>query len=138
MSAQRTVKKHKKASTRKVESSLEKAQTLFVLCNPEPTTERGWAAYIANRLGASHFRGGTTSEEFSDDEEDSVVCIQKAIKTILTKLGEEMGLEDDVLLHSFRILDCDAEYDEDEEVRTQLPSLSWTSAYNYCVCSRKQ
>jgi len=44
MPAQRTVKKHKKASTRKVESSLEKAQTLFVLCNPEPATEQQNAA----------------------------------------------------------------------------------------------
>ena len=102
-------------------ASLGKAKSLFVLRNPEPATERSWEAYIANRLEAvSRFRGGTEDEHRDDEDEwddcDSSVFVLKAIRKIFATLEREMKIEDRILQKSFRLVSCDAQYDDSETV----------------------
>ena len=144
-------------------SGLEKANALFVLGqNPETATERAWELYTVNRKGASRFPGmknqekdmrmrndedvGDDEEGDSDEDEDSDSDedewgesneVLRKIRSTVTKIEKEMGLKDEILQRSFRMLSCDALFEEPDEVRNlylSAATLRLTSmAAPYCL-----
>jgi len=108
--------------------------------NPETATERAWELYTANRQGATRFPGmkiqgkakkmcndevdGSDDEGDSDEDEDEDsdedampqwgesddVYVLRKIRSTVTKIEKEMGLKDEILQRSFRMLSCDAVY----------------------------
>jgi hypothetical protein len=119
-------------------SGLEKANALFVLSQkPEAATERAWELYTANRQGAERFPGmkiqdkkmrnneeGEADEVEEDDDDDMPqwgegddIYVLKKIRSTVTKIEQEMGLKDAILQRSFRVLSCDALFEEQDEVK---------------------
>ncbi|KAF8974288.1 hypothetical protein BDZ97DRAFT_1772827 [Flammula alnicola] len=122
--------------------AFEKAKILFTLQDPEPANERAWELYTANRQGASGFRGmkglkeprerdGDEDEDDDDeddeDEEDSDEWhygdddnkfVLKGIQSVMARLEDEMDFEDEVLQSSYKVLSCDALFEEEDEPRT--------------------
>lgn len=141
-----------KSSAPSAKSGLAKANALFLLGqNPEAATERAWELYTANRQGAERFPGmkiqdkkmsnnekdeDDEMEEDEDEDEDSDeddmplwggaddMYVLKKIRSTLTKIEKEMGLKDPILQQSFRMLSCDALFEERDEVKIFLLDFS--------------
>lgn len=143
-------------------SGLEKANALFVLSQkPAPATERAWELYTANRQGAERFPGmkipGKQTSNNEEDEADEVeededddsdeddmphwgegddIYVLRKIRSTLTKIEKEMGLKDTILQRSFRMLSCDALFEEEDQVKVlYLTSATATHVYGSPVPS---
>jgi hypothetical protein len=155
-----------KSSASSAKSGLAKANALFSLSqNPEAATERAWELYTANRQGAERFPGMKVKDEkMSNNEEDETdemeedededededsdeddmplwggaddMYVLKKIRSTLTKIEKEMGLKDPILQQSFRMLSCDALFEERDEVKIfYLTSATATHVYGSPVLS---
>lgn len=136
------------SSASSLKSGLEKANALFVLSQkPEAATERAWELYTANREGAERFPGmkiqdkkirnneedEVEEDENEDSDEDDMplwggsddIYVLRKIRSTVTKIEQEMGLKEAILQRSFRMLSCDALFEERDEVKIfYLPSAT--------------
>lgn len=123
----------------------DKAKSLFPLDKrAEVATERAWETYITNRVAAEKkFRGSKEKrlksddkdekgdegdkgkpeddEEFEDEDDEEFgefgeKNVLDLIRCNMASLEEEMGLAEGVLSKSFRVLSCDALFEEEDEV----------------------
>jgi hypothetical protein len=119
----------------------EKAKALFPLDKrAEAATERAWETYIKNRVAAEkRFSGhkekrsksdmdenGESDNEDEDEDEDEAdedeygdfgeTNALDLIRCNMAALEEEIGLDEGVLSKSFRVLACDALFEEEDEV----------------------
>jgi hypothetical protein len=135
----------------------EKAKTLFSLDKrADVATERAWETYISNRAAAERrFRGprgkrsksamnedGESShEDYKDDEECGDFGETNALDLIrcnMATLEEEMGLDEGVLSKSFRVLSCDALFEEEDEVTSFCVSLVFIMIWLNDVASHNE
>ena len=149
-----------KSSASSAKSGLAKANALFLLSqNPEAATERAWELYTANRQGAERFPGmkiqdkkmsnneeddEMEEDEDEDSDEDDMplwggaddMYVLRKIRSTLTKIEREMGLKDPILQQSFRMLSCDALFEERDEVKFfYQTSATETHVYGSLVLS---
>jgi len=115
----------------------DKAKSLFPLDKrAEVATERAWETYITNRVAAEKtFRGfkekrsesedekvdeGDKGEHEDDEDEEygefGETNVLDLIRCNMASLEEEMGLAEGVLSKCFRVLSCDALFEEEDEV----------------------
>ena len=105
----------------------------------ESTTEHDWEIYTANRLAAEKkFPGpkekkpqSPSGEEDSDDQDDEgeddawrfgdddKIFVLKLIRRNMNKLEDEMCLEKLVLQQGFRLIACDAVFENEDNVCTK-------------------
>jgi hypothetical protein len=104
----------------------------------ESTTEQHWEIYTANRLAAEKkFPGpkekksrSPSGEEDSDDQDDvgeddawrfgndDTIFVLRLIRRNMNKLEDEICLEKRVLQQGFRLIACDAVFENEDNVST--------------------
>lgn len=104
----------------------EQAKSLFLLDKwAKAATECSWKTYIANRLAAEkEFPGpkGTVPRKDDDNEynprgeEPDFLYALNLIRCRLASLETEMGLDKGILLKSFWVLDCELDFENEDEV----------------------
>lgn len=112
-------------------SYFEKAKILFPLDKrAEMATEGGWKTYIANRTKAENTFHGPRNEKraksVTDEEEELIegeeygdfgeIQALNLIRENMTIVEEDMELDEGTLSKSFRLLSCDALFEEEYEV----------------------
>ena len=110
-------------------SFFEQAKSLFPLDKrAKAATERGWENYIANRVAAEkEFPGPKETVPGEDDDEDEdeydprggepdFLYALNLMRCRLASLENEMELDKGVLLKSFRVLDCEPDFEDEDEV----------------------
>ncbi|KDR83809.1 hypothetical protein GALMADRAFT_236202 [Galerina marginata CBS 339.88] len=116
-----------KPTSAKPTSAFERAKALFDLPNPESATEKAWESYIENRQDAAEYpgrrvqnkdRNGDDGNNDEDNGGDPTIYVLNSIRDTMENLEVEMGLDEGVLQNSFRLLGCDAEFEDEDNPRT--------------------
>ncbi|KAJ7194910.1 hypothetical protein GGX14DRAFT_677602 [Mycena pura] len=110
------------------------AKRFQLLPNPIEATDALWRAYANNRLAASSIRKrdkkaeaeGYESPESDDDDwfvRDDSIHVLRSIRRTMRGLEEQMLLPDGVLQKSVAVLNCEAAFEEADDVSTHTKKL---------------